>query len=125
MQTVELKFTKLEKMPVPESKDEYLAKRYKDGSIAFFPAIGITTGCYTFAIELLNNEAEYCHLKVTAATEPTFKVGDRVKFSISVFWVKGVIKSIETHKDGEYAVIESDSGNVSNQFLTDLTLITE
>ncbi len=42
MQTVELKFTKLEKMPVPESKDEYLAKRYKDGSIAFFPAKSFT-----------------------------------------------------------------------------------
>jgi hypothetical protein len=119
MQTVELKFTKLEKMPVPKSKDEYLAKRYKDGSIAFFPAIGITTGCYTFAIELLNNEAEYCHLKVTAATEPKFNVGDRVT-SKAYPHIQGKI----LHLNFETALVYDYSENYVLD-LTDLTLITE
>lgn len=122
MQTVELKFTKLEKMPVPESKDEYLAKRYKDGSIAFFPAIGITTGCYTFAIELLNNEAEYCHLKVTAATEPTFKVGDIVR--VYDFYGKFKVLAIGNNGIATIEGIRNDYAEIDVP-LTDLTLITE
>lgn len=126
MQTINLKFEKLDRLPVPESQAEYLAKKYSNGSIAFFPAIGITTGCYSFAINF-DKEAEYAHIKVTA-TETDFKVGDRVQWE---HHKAKVIRILQDTKEAliKYSVEVSVMGfpeyndHETKVPLTDLTLI--
>ena len=71
MQTIALKFTKLDKMPVPTSQDEVLFAKEANGSIyACEPSHYPHEGRWEFDVhdegKPLNNWT-YCHLKVTAA----------------------------------------------------------
>ena len=109
MQTVELKFTKLDKLPIPESLNEFLFIETLEGRQFCFRAqrkYCTEQDCfineYQFDISL-DASAKYCHLKVTAATEPTFKVGDRVIYNVSTMVSNtGTILEI----DGDYCLVK-------------------
>jgi hypothetical protein len=123
MQTVELKFTKLDKMPVPESKsDRLLVLVPHTGAILVTIAnVEDKTGRLFFD-EAINPDFDYCHVKVvrlvTAATEPSFKVGDRVQM------IGGYKQYIIQEILGNVALLQQNS-DTTLQLLTDLTLITE
>ena len=121
MQTIELKFTKLNKLPVPDSANEMLCCKDADGDIYCFQALqNRGAGTYMFICDL-EEGFTYCHLKVTAATEPMFKVGDKVL-------VKGYhcIVSIAAIGTQTAQIIFREEFLPSiNVPLTDLTLITE
>jgi hypothetical protein len=121
MQTVELKFTKLDKLPIPESAQEILLVERADGMIRPIDIFdSMLTGKLAFNCHF-SKELRYCHLKVTAATEPTFKVGDRVKYAVKA--VEGEIINIV---NDAYAVIDSETRRYEVDLRSkDLTLITE
>jgi hypothetical protein len=74
MQTVELKFTKLDKLPIPESRDEFLFAKHTeflDGKHIEFTEAFRPQGFPEYPLEYnhsLNPDWTYCHLKITAAT---------------------------------------------------------
>jgi hypothetical protein len=130
MQTVELKFTKLDKLPIPESAQEILLVERADGMIRPIDIFdSMLTGKLAFNCHF-SKELRYCHLKVTAATEPSFKVGDRVKWEHRK---AEIIRILPNTKEAliEYSVQVSVMGFVEYNDhetrvpLKNLTLITE
>ena len=119
MQTIALEFKKLDKLPVPESANEILLVERADGMIRPIDVFdSMLTGKLAFNCHF-SNELRYCHLKVTAATEPTFKVGDRVTIHPN-FSKRGVIaKTYNRDCDVDFGFF-----TVRYQY-SDLTLITE
>ena len=130
MQTIALEFKKLDKLPVPTSANEMLCCKDADGDIYCFQALrNKGAGTFMFICDL-EEGFTYCHLKVTAKTEPEFKVGDRVKWEHRE---AEVVRILQDTKEAliEYSVKVSVMGFVEYNDhetivpLTDLTLITE
>ncbi len=118
MQTITLEFKKLERLPVPESRNELIFIKNEFGDVRCSQAKSWAAR-FMFD-EVVDPTYTYAHVKVTA-TETDFKVGDRVK---AKGWRKpATIKAIDT-----FAIIEFEQPtNLPNYTtpLTDLTLITQ
>ncbi len=120
MQTVALEFTKLDRLPIPESTAEALYMKSPEGVIHWCPArVSGSEGTRFIGVEHLLNDYTFAHLKVTTATEPKFKVGDRVT-SKAYPHIQGKI----LHLNFETALVYDYLENYVLD-LTDLTLITQ
>lgn len=123
MQTINLKFKKLDRLPVPLSEDETLHVKDHEGRIysiatTFHPR----GGRYSFEDELNDNKPNpkwtYAHVKVTS-TETDFKVGDYVE----VAGLKGFEYQILRIVDKDAWLLDTSSNSKPITPLTDLTLI--
>lgn len=119
MQTIQLEFKQLDKLPVPESRNDFIFGKSPYGVIRCFSPV-FKKGIPTFDFQLADDDWTYAHVKITAA-ETKFKVGDRVKYK--GFQSKYIITGIDpNHK---FAVAKClYSGTLLHTYLTDLTLIT-
>jgi len=120
MQTIELEFKKLDKLPVPESSHEFIFGKSPYGVIRCFSPV-FKKGIPTFDFKLEDDDWTYAHIQVTAKPETAFKVGDRVLYKN----YEMVICYIHQKESSCILFNSSFTGIVEEVPLTDLTLITE
>jgi len=122
MQTIELEFKHLNKLPVPKSVHEFLFIEAPDKRQLCVKATenGLISSEYIFPIAF-HKKATYAHIQVTPKPETAFKVGDRVLYKN----YEMVICYIHQKESSCILFNSSFTGIVEEVPLTDLTLITE
>jgi hypothetical protein len=123
MQTLELEFKHLDKLPVPTHIDEILLVEIPNGMIRPIETFNSMITSELFFNCHLRTDLRYAHIKITTKPEPAFKVGDRVKWKpdLNESYPNGSIIEII---DNKYAIVFSHYTS-KRKALTDLTLITE